>query len=48
LVVYLTLTPILGAIDKQDVANLKAVLGRSRIVARFLDLGSCRGYLSLH
>jgi O-antigen/teichoic acid export membrane protein len=33
LVVYLTLAPILGAVGKQDVLNLRTLLGGTRIVA---------------
>jgi O-antigen/teichoic acid export membrane protein len=33
LVVYLTLAPILGAVDKQDIPNLRTVLGGTRIVS---------------
>jgi O-antigen/teichoic acid export membrane protein len=33
-VAYLTLAPILGAVDKQDIANLRAMLRRTRIVTR--------------
>jgi hypothetical protein len=31
--VYLTLAPILGAVEKQDILNLKTLLGGTRIVA---------------
>jgi O-antigen/teichoic acid export membrane protein len=34
---YLTLAPILGAVDKQDIANLRTVLCRTRIVAAFAN-----------
>ena len=33
LVIYLTLVPIAGAIDKSDVSNLRSILCRTRIVA---------------
>jgi O-antigen/teichoic acid export membrane protein len=33
LVIYLTLAPIVGAVDKWDVSNLRALLSRTRIVA---------------
>jgi hypothetical protein len=33
LVIYLTLAPIAGAVDKMDVSNLRSLLGRPRIVA---------------
>jgi O-antigen/teichoic acid export membrane protein len=33
LVVYLTLSPILGAVEKQDILNLRTLLGGTRIVA---------------
>jgi putative peptidoglycan lipid II flippase len=33
LVVYLTLAPILGAVEKQDILNLRTLLGGTRIVA---------------
>jgi O-antigen/teichoic acid export membrane protein len=33
LVVYLTLAPILGAVEKQDVLNLRTLLGGTRMVA---------------
>lgn len=35
--VYLTLAPIVGAVDKQDVINLKTLLGGTRIVAVLLN-----------
>ena len=31
--VYLTLVPILGAVEKQDILNLRTLLGGTRIVA---------------
>jgi hypothetical protein len=31
--VYLTLAPILGAVERQDILNLRALLGGTRIVA---------------
>ena len=31
--VYLTLAPILGAVEKQDILNLRTLLGGTRIVA---------------
>ena len=31
--VYLTLAPILGAVEKQDIVNLRTLLGGTRIVA---------------
>jgi hypothetical protein len=31
--VYLTLAPILGAVEKQDILNLRTLLGSTRIVA---------------
>ena len=31
--VYLTLAPILGAVEKQDIMNLRTLLGGTRIVA---------------
>jgi len=34
LVVYLTLAPVLGAVDKSDIINLRTILCRRRIVAR--------------
>jgi O-antigen/teichoic acid export membrane protein len=37
LVVYLTLAPILGAVDKQDIANLRTILSKMRIFAKFVD-----------
>jgi stage V sporulation protein B len=33
LVVYLTLAPIMRAVEKQDIANLRSILGKTRIVA---------------
>jgi hypothetical protein len=33
LAVYLTLAPILGAVENQDIMNLKTLLGGTRIVA---------------
>jgi hypothetical protein len=30
--VYLTLAPILGAVEKQDILNLRTLLGSTRIV----------------
>jgi O-antigen/teichoic acid export membrane protein len=33
LVVYLTLAPILGGVEKQDILNLRTLLGGTRIVA---------------
>jgi len=33
LLVYLTLAPILGAVEKQDILNLRTLLGGTRIVA---------------
>jgi hypothetical protein len=33
LVVYLTLAPILGAVEKQDILNLRTLMGGARIVA---------------
>jgi len=30
---YLTLAPILGAVEKQDILNLRTLLGGTRIVA---------------
>ena len=37
LLVYLTLAPIIGAVDKQDVLNLKTLLGGTRVVAILLN-----------
>jgi O-antigen/teichoic acid export membrane protein len=37
LAVYLTLAPILGAMDKQDILNLRTLLGGTRIVATFVN-----------
>jgi peptidoglycan biosynthesis protein MviN/MurJ (putative lipid II flippase) len=37
LLVYLTLAPILSAVDKQDVLNLRTLLGDTRIVATLLN-----------
>ena len=37
LVVYLTLVPILGAVDRQDVENLRTLLGSTRLVARLTN-----------
>ena len=37
LVIYLTLAPILGAVEKQDVLNLRTLMGSARIVARLLN-----------
>jgi type IV secretory pathway VirB3-like protein len=34
LVVYLTLAPLLRAVDKSDIINLRTILCRRRIVAR--------------
>jgi O-antigen/teichoic acid export membrane protein len=34
LVVYLTLIPILGAVDRQDVENLRTLLGSARLVGK--------------
>jgi hypothetical protein len=33
LAIYLTLAPILGAVEKQDILNLRTLLGGTRIVA---------------
>jgi hypothetical protein len=33
LAIYLTLAPILGAVEKQDIVNLRSLLGGTRIVA---------------
>jgi O-antigen/teichoic acid export membrane protein len=33
LVVYLTLAPVLGAVEKQDIINLRTLLGGTRVVA---------------
>lgn len=33
LVVYLTLAPIFGAVEKQDILNLRTLLGGTRMVA---------------
>ena len=35
--VYLTLAPILGAVEKQDILNLRTLLGGTRTVAVLLD-----------
>jgi O-antigen/teichoic acid export membrane protein len=35
--VYLTLTPILGAVEKQDILNLRTLLGGTRIVAVLMN-----------
>ena len=37
LLVYLTLAPIIGAVDKQDVLNLRTLLAGTRIVATLLN-----------
>jgi O-antigen/teichoic acid export membrane protein len=37
LVVYLTLAPILGAVEKQDILNLRTLMGGARMVARLLN-----------
>jgi O-antigen/teichoic acid export membrane protein len=37
MLVYLTLAPILGAVDKQDVLNLRTLLAGTRIVATLLN-----------
>jgi O-antigen/teichoic acid export membrane protein len=37
LVVYLTLAPVLGAVDKSDIINLRTILCRRRIVARLAN-----------
>ena len=37
LVVYLTLAPILGAVDKQDIVNLRTLLGGTRIVSTVVN-----------
>jgi hypothetical protein len=37
LVIYLTLAPIAGAVDKWDVSNLRSLLCRPRIVAWFAN-----------
>jgi len=35
--VYLTLAPILGAVEKQDILNLRKLLGGTRIVALLVN-----------
>jgi len=35
--VYLTLAPILGAVEKQDILNLRTLLGGTRIVALLVN-----------
>ena len=37
LVVYLTLAPILGAVDKQDIVNLRTLLGGTRILSTVVN-----------
>jgi hypothetical protein len=37
LVVYLTLIPILGAVDRQDVENMRTLVGSGTLVARLLN-----------
>jgi hypothetical protein len=37
LLVYLTLAPILGAVDKQDILNLRTLLGGMRAVSTLLN-----------
>jgi stage V sporulation protein B len=37
LLVYLTLAPVLRAVDEQDILNLRTLLGSTRIVARLLN-----------
>ena len=35
--VYLTLAPILGAVEQQDILNLRTLLGETRIVALLVN-----------
>jgi O-antigen/teichoic acid export membrane protein len=37
LFVYLTLTPVVGAVDRQDILNLKSLLGKTLIVGALLN-----------
>jgi hypothetical protein len=37
LVVYLTLIPIVRAVDRQDLENLRTLLGSTRLVARLVN-----------
>jgi len=37
LFVYLTLAPVLGAVEKQDILNLRTLLGGTRLVAVFVN-----------
>ena len=44
LVVYLTLIPIVRAVDRQDLENLRTLLGSTRLVARLTN--PVLGYVS--
>jgi hypothetical protein len=37
LAAYLTLIPVLGAVEKQDILNLRTLLAGTRIVATFVN-----------